>query len=141
MNDFRPTHMKIIKSLIPHFSLILMALSGISCNSDIYGTGPATQRGSVAGGITGAALGAIVGNQSGRPLEGAALGGLIGAAAGSALGNANDQENGYSPPRRYRYIPLLQSFITIITAIDLDHQEDIVLLVLEIHFTSVTEIK
>lgn len=37
--------------------------------------------------------------------------------------------------------PLLQSFITIITAIDPDHQEDIVLLVLEIHFTSVTEIK
>ena len=105
MNDFRPTHMKIIKSLILHFSLILMVLSGISCNSDIYGTGPATQRGSVAGGITGAALGAIVGNQSGRPLEGAALGGLIGAAAGSALGNANDQENGYSPPRRYRYVP------------------------------------
>ena len=105
MYDFRPTRMKIIKSLITHFSLILMVLSGISCNSDIYGTGPATQRGSVTGGITGAALGAIVGNQSGRPLEGAALGGLIGAAAGSALGNANDQENGNSPPRRYRYPP------------------------------------
>ena len=39
------------------------------------------------------------------PPEGAASGGLIGAAAGSALGNAKDQEEGYIPQKRYRYIP------------------------------------
>ena len=35
--------------------------------------------------------GAVIGNQSGRPLEGAAIGGVIGALAGSAIGGANDQ--------------------------------------------------
>ena len=84
---------------------MIIIFVGSSCTSDMYGTGPSTQRGSVTGGLTGAALGAIVGNQSGRPLEGAALGGLIGAAAGSALGNAKDQEEGYMPQKSYRYIP------------------------------------
>ena len=95
--------MKILKSYLLIIGSVAMALMGTSCTSDMYGSGPASQRGSVAGGLTGAAFGAIVGNQSGRPLEGAAIGGLIGAAAGSALGNATDQENGYVPTPTYRY--------------------------------------
>jgi hypothetical protein len=43
----------------------------------------------------------VIGNQSGRPLEGAAIGGAIGALAGAAIGGANDQayygEAGYAP--------------------------------------------
>ena len=95
--------MKTLKYSLLIIGSASMILVGTSCTSDIYGSGPATQRGSVAGGLTGAAFGAIVGNQSGRPLEGAAIGGLIGAAAGSALGNATDQENGYVPTPTYRY--------------------------------------
>ena len=97
--------MKKFKPLLHSIGTMVILFVGSSCTSDMYGTGPSTQRGSVTGGLTGAALGAIVGNQSGRPLEGAALGGLIGAAAGSALGNAKDQEEGYIPQKRYRYIP------------------------------------
>jgi uncharacterized protein YcfJ len=95
--------MKTLKSSLLMIGSTALALMGTSCTSDIYGSGPASQRGSVAGGLTGAAFGAIVGNQSGRPLEGAAIGGLIGAAAGSALGNATDQENGYAPTPTHRY--------------------------------------
>ena len=95
--------MKTLKSSLLMIGSTALALMGTSCTSDIYGSGPASQRGSVAGGLTGAAFGAIVGNQSGRPLEGAAIGGLIGAAAGSALGNATDQENGYVPTPTHRY--------------------------------------
>jgi len=95
--------MKTLKSSLLIIGSAALALMGTSCTSDIYGSGPASQRGSVAGGLTGAAFGAIVGNQSGRPLEGAAIGGLIGAAAGSALGNATDQENGYVPTPTHRY--------------------------------------
>jgi hypothetical protein len=42
--------------------------------------------------LIGAGAGAIIGNQSGRPLEGAAIGALGGAAVGGAYGNARDQE-------------------------------------------------
>ena len=97
--------MKKFKPLLHSIGTMVILFVGSSCTSDMYGAGPSTQRGSVTGGLTGAALGAIVGNQSGRPLEGAALGGLIGAAAGSALGNAKDQEEGYMPQKSYRYIP------------------------------------
>lgn len=60
------------------------------------GTGPNTQRGSVAGGAIGALAGAIIGNNSGghNGLAGALIGGTIGAIAGGAIGNAQDhQEN------------------------------------------------
>lgn len=58
--------------------------------------GPAAQRGTVIGALGGAAAGGIIGNQSGRGLEGAAIGAGLGAMAGNAIGNSNDQ-------RRYRY--------------------------------------
>lgn len=56
--------------------------------------------GAVGGGI----LGAIIGNQSGRPLEGAAIGGLLGSAAGSTLGASQAQryygyQQAYYAPR------------------------------------------
>ena len=69
--------MKYSKSLLITAGLLLVTTLGTSCTS----SGPSTKRGSVADGITGAVLGSIVGNQSGRPLEGAAIGGIIGSAA------------------------------------------------------------
>ena len=41
--------------------------------------------------LAGAAVGGIIGNQSGRGLEGAAIGALLGGLAGSSLGASNDQ--------------------------------------------------
>ena len=64
--------MKTLQSSLLIIGSAAMALMGTTCTSDMYGSGPASQRGSVTGGLTGVALGAIVGNQSGRPLEGAA---------------------------------------------------------------------
>lgn len=49
------------------------------------------QRGVVLGGLTGAAAGAIIGENSDEPGAGAAIGGVVGAIAGSMLGNAEDQ--------------------------------------------------
>lgn len=86
---------------------LAVALALSSCVMP-YPPGPMTSQGGVVGAVTGAAAGAIIGNQSDRPLEGAAIGGVIGALAGSALGNANDQYYGrsyYSPPRTYSYRP------------------------------------
>jgi hypothetical protein len=54
-------------------------------------TGPDTQQGAVLGGLGGAALGGIIGHQSGHALEGAAIGGGLGALAGGVYGNAEDQ--------------------------------------------------
>lgn len=63
----------------------------VSCVGPYGYGGPNQSIGGVLGAGTGALAGAVIGNQSGRPLEGAAIGGAIGALAGSAIGNAQDQ--------------------------------------------------
>ncbi len=68
------------------------AIVAISLSNCAAPAGPNTQRGAVTGGLGGAALGGIIGHQSGRGLEGAAIGAAAGAAAGGLYGNARDQE-------------------------------------------------
>lgn len=58
-----------------------------------YGYAPNTKAGAVGGGLLGAAVGGIVGNQSGRGLEGAAIGAGAGALAGGLMGSAQDDVN------------------------------------------------
>jgi hypothetical protein len=53
--------------------------------------GPHERDGSVIGAVGGGTVGAIIGNQSGRPLEGAAIGGVLGALAGSSIGANQDR--------------------------------------------------
>lgn len=77
-----------MKSILVKLSVLALALSGVSC-----ATGPNAQTGAVVGGLGGAALGGIIGHQSGRGLEGAAIGGALGAVGGNAVGNAQDQRN------------------------------------------------
>jgi uncharacterized protein YcfJ len=69
--------------------LVLTSLSLVSC-----ATGPNAQTGAVMGGLGGAAIGGIIGSQSGRGLEGAAIGGALGALGGNAIGNSRDQQQG-----------------------------------------------
>jgi len=72
---------------------ILILITAASLSS--CATGPNAQRGAVVGGLGGAAVGGIVGHQSGRGLEGALIGGALGAAGGAAIGNAKDRRRGY----------------------------------------------
>ena len=87
---------------------VLSTITALSLTNCAEQTGPNTQRGAVMGGLTGAALGGIVGQQSGRGLEGAALGGAVGAGTGAMLGNAQDGDQrrrynnqDYDQRRRY----------------------------------------
>lgn len=81
--------------------LILATASALALTNCAEPTGPNTQRGAVIGGLSGAALGGIIGHQSGNALEGAAIGAAAGGGAGALYGNAQDQEqrrrynNGY----------------------------------------------
>lgn len=50
------------------------------------------QRGSVVGGLTGAAAGAAIGEHNDNPLAGALIGGVVGLMTGAAMGNARDRE-------------------------------------------------
>ena len=75
--------------------LAIVALS--SCAA-----GPNAQTGAVIGGLGGAAVGGIIGNQSGRGLEGAAIGAGVGALGGAAIGNAQDRRN-YERQRQQQY--------------------------------------
>lgn len=72
----------------------ILAVATLSLSS--CATGPAAQQGTVIGALGGAAVGGIIGNQSGRGLEGAAIGAGLGALGGNAIGNSRDQQ-------RYRY--------------------------------------
>jgi uncharacterized protein YcfJ len=82
------------------------AMAGGLVSCEAYG--PNTNAGAAIGGLSGAALGGIIGHQSGRALEGAAIGAAGGAVAGGLIGNAADQrEREYyyydAPPRRRGY--------------------------------------
>jgi uncharacterized protein YcfJ len=69
---------------------ILLASSSLmlSCTS-----GPNARTGTVIGALGGAAAGGIIGNQSGRGLEGAAIGAGLGALGGNLIGGAQDDRN------------------------------------------------
>lgn len=73
-------------------TLILGILTLAAFLTGCESMGPDTQRGAAYGGLGGAALGGIIGHQSGRGLEGAAIGAGLGALAGGAIGNAQDQK-------------------------------------------------
>ena len=72
-------------------TIALSLLAVISISS--CATGPNAQTGTVVGALGGAAVGGIIGNQSGRGLEGAAIGAGLGALGGNAIGNSQDQRN------------------------------------------------
>jgi uncharacterized protein YcfJ len=76
--------------------VLLTSCSLVSCAS-----GPNAQTGSVIGALAGAGIGGIIGNQSGRGLEGAAIGAGLGALGGNAIGNAKDTQNNRSQQGYY----------------------------------------
>ncbi len=82
----------------------VVAVTGVAC-------GPNAQTGAVLGGLGGAAVGGIIGNQSGRGLEGAAIGAGAGALGGALIGDAQDQRNAqaredyYYQQQQYRRDP------------------------------------
>jgi len=79
--------------------ILFTTVSFTSCSS-----GPNARTGTVVGALGGAAAGGIIGNQSGRGLEGAAIGAGLGAVGGNMIGGAQDQRNaqyGRRDTRRY----------------------------------------
>ena len=71
--------------LVPLALAVAAALASAGCRTQ-------TQNGALIGGLGGAGLGAIIGNQFGVRNAGALLGGLGGAAAGAAVGSQQDAE-------------------------------------------------
>lgn len=81
-----------------HLSKVLVVASMLSLAS--CAGGPNAQTGTVLGALGGAAVGGIIGHQSGRGLEGAAIGGALGGVGGNMIGNAQDQRN-YQRQQQY----------------------------------------
>jgi hypothetical protein len=99
----KPTMKALQHLVLTPLAAVLLSSTVVSCAS-----GPNAQTGTVIGGLGGAALGGIIGHQSGRGLEGAAIGGALGALGGNWIGDAQDQRNYYYArsyaPRQY-YAP------------------------------------
>jgi len=72
-------------------TLLAVALSlpllAAGCRSPYY-----ADRGAAAGGLTGAALGAVIGEHNDNPLAGAIIGGAVGTLTGAAVGDAIDSD-------------------------------------------------
>lgn len=81
----------------------LLSVIGLSSCMNPYYAGPGQSSGAVLGALAGGTAGAVIGNQSDRPLEGAAIGGVLGALAGAAIGQAQDYS--YSRPYYGSYAP------------------------------------
>lgn len=71
-----------MKKLIPLMFIAAIALIG--CTT--------TQKGAAVGGLGGAALGGIIGHQSGHGAEGAVIGGAVGAISGALVGEKLDKK-------------------------------------------------
>ena len=84
-----------MKKTILSITAAITALSFSNC-ANPYAPGTSNQqRNTATGAIAGAALGGIVGHQSGRGLEGAAIGAAAGGVAGNVVGKKQDQQSGY----------------------------------------------
>ena len=93
-----------MKSTLPFFSLsAAIALVFSSCATGPYGDNENAKEGAVIGGLAGAGLGAIIGNQSGRPLEGALIGAGAGGLGGAAIGSSQDDRNARARRARAEY--------------------------------------
>jgi len=93
-----------MKSNVPLLSLsAVVALTFSSCATGPYHDNENAKEGAVIGGLIGAATGAIIGNQSGRPLEGAAIGAAAGGLGGAAIGSGQDDRNARARQRRAGY--------------------------------------
>ncbi len=66
------------------FFLLLLAFSLAGCTT--------AQKGAAAGGLGGAALGGVIGHQSGHGAEGAAIGGILGTVGGMVVGEKMDKK-------------------------------------------------
>lgn len=73
-------------------TLFLIVTAGLCVLANSASAQYSQQRGTVVGGLTGAAAGAIIGDNSDEAGVGAAIGGVVGALAGSILGNAQDRQ-------------------------------------------------
>ena len=76
-----------MNKLVSLLLVVTTAASLASCG------GPNSQTGAVLGALGGAAVGGIIGHQSGRGLEGAAIGGALGGVGGAVVGDAQDKRN------------------------------------------------
>lgn len=66
---------------------LLAALALCGCRSPYY-----ADRGALLGGVTGAGVGAVIGEASDNPLAGALIGGAVGTAAGAIVGDGIDAD-------------------------------------------------
>ena len=84
-----------MKKTILSITAAISALTFSNCANPYGPSANNAQRNTATGAIGGAALGGIIGHQSGRGLEGAAIGGALGGFAGNQVGKKQDAQNGY----------------------------------------------
>lgn len=84
--------------------VLILVLFTAGCAS----MGQKSKTGAVAGGLLGAAVGGIIGHQSGHGIEGALIGGAAGALGGGLIGNQMDKKALASNPNHITVIKIAE---------------------------------
>jgi Glycine zipper len=87
--------------LFPMVALAVFAVPTNSVFAQFRSSGTSQQRGVVAGGLTGAVIGGLIGDHNDEAGAGAAIGGVVGAVAGGMFGNAADKDRQAAQQQRY----------------------------------------
>lgn len=72
--------------------IVFLAITIVVASHSLTWAQNNTERGAVGGGLAGAVIGGIIGNQNDETAEGALIGGAVGALAGGLLGNERDRQ-------------------------------------------------
>ena len=88
--------------------LFLLCLILIVFTAGCASMGEKAKTGAVAGGLLGAAVGGIVGHQSGHGIEGAAIGGAAGVLSGGLIGNQMDKKALAANPNHITVIKIVE---------------------------------
>ena len=84
-----------MKKTILAITAAVSTLTFSNCANPYAPTANNAQRNTATGGLAGAALGGIIGHQSGKGLEGAAIGAAAGGLIGNQVGKKQDANQGY----------------------------------------------
>lgn len=82
-----------MKKTLLSITAAVSALTFSNCANPYAPGANNAQRNTATGALAGAALGGIIGHQSGRGLEGAAIGGALGGVGGNIVGKKQDATN------------------------------------------------
>jgi uncharacterized protein YcfJ len=85
---------------LPIFAILAFVASDAFCQDYYYPRRPRSEGLGIVGGLAGAGVGALIGEDNGDAVPGALIGGAVGALSGAVIGDAIDQDEANARTKR-----------------------------------------